>query len=634
MCGISGVLHFNDAPVNPRVLRVMTDVIAHRGPDDSGEYISGPIGLGHRRLAVIDTSPAGKQPMSNEDASIWITCNGEIYNFIDLRDKLIKKGHKFRSASDTEVIVHAYEEWGVDCLRYLNGMFAFGLWDASKQILWLVRDRLGVKPLFYHYAPNFLIFGSEIKAILSHPEVNRKLNHETLAYYLALNYTPAPLTLFLGINQLLPGHYLIVNKEGQMRDIEYWDLVFEENNCRDEKFYINEFTNLFEDSVRLRMVSDVPFGVLLSGGLDSSSVAYWMAKNSSKQVKTFSAGFKENSFNELPYARHLAQLLNTDHHECIVDVDLVNILPKIVWHAEEPTADSSMVAQYCLAKMVKGQVKMVLAGDGGDEILAGYETYPAYFLSKLCRLLPKWFYRHIAVPLADILPVSYEKLSWDFKLKRFLLGVELSPEDAHATRRMVFDKESRQRLLLANIKHPGSKADVIDLYREMFSRSKTKNPLNRMLYVDTRFYLPNDILVKLDRMTMACGIEARAPLLDYRLVNFLATVPAHFKIKHFYQGKHLLKAAMNKKIPNSIIYRKKQGFNIPQANWIKNRMRPFVTEKLSASRIKEIGIFQDSEVSLILNEHFSGKKDNGYKIWSLLTLSLWWEQFIKGGGSN
>ncbi|MDO8489094.1 MAG: asparagine synthase (glutamine-hydrolyzing), partial [Candidatus Omnitrophota bacterium] len=578
MCGISGLLHFNDAPINPRVLRAMTDVIAHRGPDDSGEYICGPIGLGHRRLAIIDISPAGKQPMSNEDASIWITCNGEIYNFLDLRDRLIKKGHKFRSASDTETIIHAYEEWGTDCLKYLNGMFAFALWDAAKQRLWLVRDRLGIKPLFYHSAPNSLIFGSEIKAILAHPDINRKLNYEALAYYLALNYAPAPHTLFFGINQLLPGHYLIVSQEGQVQDTEYWDLVFKENECRDEKFYINEFTNLLEDSVRLRLASDVPFGVFLSGGLDSGSVSYWMAENSGKQIKTFSAGFKENSFNELPYARHLAQLLNTDHHECIVDMDVIGILPKIVWHAEEPTADSSMVAQYYLAKMVRGQVKMVLTGDGGDEILAGYETYPAYFLSQLARLLPKWFYRHIAIPLADILPVSYEKLSWDFKLRRFLSGIEFSPEDAHATRRMVFDKESRRQLLSANINNSGSKADAIDLYREMFSRSKSNKPLNRMLYVDTRFYLPNDILVKLDRMTMACGIEARAPLLDYRLVNFLATVPVHLKIKHFHQGKHLLKAAMKNKIPDRIIYRKKQGFNIPQASWIKDRLRPFVME--------------------------------------------------------
>jgi asparagine synthase (glutamine-hydrolysing) len=630
MCGIAGVLYFDGTAAQPEILKPMTDVIAHRGPDGEGIYTSGAVGLGHRRLAILDLSPAGKQPMSNEDGTIWVTFNGEIYNFGEIRQELSDRGHKFRSQTDTEVIVHAYEEWGTDCLKRFNGMFAFGLWDEKKRCLWLVRDRLGVKPLFYCHSSRFLLFGSEIKAILCHPGVERTIDYEALSYYLALNYTPAPYTLFASIRQLLPGHYLLVDADGQVQDVEYWDVAYIEEGNRSEQSYLEEFSALLEDSIRLRLVSDVPFGVFLSGGVDSSSVAYWMSRQMQEPVKTFSIGFGESSFDELDYARLVAETLQSEHHEQIVTADAATILPKLVWHAEEPTADSSMVAVYYLAQMAREKVTMALSGDGADEILAGYETYQAYYLLRLYRLLPSWLRKNAIAPLVNAIPVSDAKVTWDFKLKRFVAGAELLPEDAHATWRMIFNAQGREQLLSPVSNYPGIKADVLNLYREAFAKTNARHPLNRMLYVDTRLYLPNDMLVKVDRMTMAHSLEAREPFLDYRLVEFAAAVPPKLKLKHLRHKKYLLKASMRGKLPAQILWRKKQGFNVPNARWIKKDLRPFITDCLSPKSIQEIGVFDTKAVENLLHNQFEEKVDNSYQIWCILTLYLWWQQFLSG----
>lgn len=630
MCGIAGVLYFDGTAAQPEILKPMTDVIAHRGPDGEGIYTSGAVGLGHRRLAILDLSPAGKQPMCNEDGTIWVTFNGEIYNFGEIRRELSDRGHKFRSQTDTEVIVHAYEEWGTDCLKRFNGMFAFGLWDEQKRRLWLVRDRLGVKPLFYYHSSRFLLFGSEIKAILCHPGVERTIDYEALSYYLALNYTPAPYTLFASIRQLLPGHYLWVDADGHVQDVEYWDVVYSEEGNRSEQSYLEEFSALLEDSIRLRLVSDVPFGVFLSGGVDSSSVAYGMSHQMQEAVKTFSIGFGESSFDELEYARLVAQTLQSEHYEQIVTADAATILPKLVWHAEEPTADSSMVAVYYLAQMAREKVTMALSGDGADEILAGYETYQAYYLLQLYRLLPSWLRQNAIAPLVDAIPVSDAKVTWDFKLKRFVAGSELLPEDAHATWRMIFNAQGREQLLSLVSNYPGVKADVLDLYRAAFAKTNARHSLNRMLYVDTRLYLPNDMLVKVDRMTMAHGLEAREPFLDYRLVEFAASVPPKLKLKHLRHKKYLLKASMRGKLPAQILGRKKQGFNVPNARWIKKDLKPFITDCLSAKRIREIGVLDSKVVENLLHEHFEEKVDNSHQIWCLLILSMWYKQFSSG----
>jgi asparagine synthase (glutamine-hydrolysing) len=615
------------------VIQCMTDAIRHRGPDGEGLYVNAPVALGHRRLAILDLSSAGSQPMCNEDQTVWITYNGEIYNFMEVRRELESCGHRFRSNTDTEVVIHAYQEWGVDCLARLNGMFAFGLWDEPKQRLWLVRDRLGVKPLFYARLPHALVFGSEIKALLQHPALERKMNFEALAYYLALNYTPAPHTLFEGVRQLLPGHYLLVNSSGQLQDIEYWDLAYVESNYREAQEYVEEFRTLLEDSVRLRLVSDVPFGAFLSGGVDSSSVAYWMSGNMEEPIKTFSIGFDEASFSELRYARQVAERIRAEHHEQVVTAQAAGILPRLVWHAEEPTADSSMVAVYYLAEMTRRHVKMALSGDGADETMAGYETYQAHYVHRLYRHLPNWIRRGLIAPLVKAFPVSEDKVALDFKLRRFVTSGEYSSEDAHALWRMIFGAEDRARLLAPVWSERRTRADVLDLYRAAFARTNARDPLNRMLYVDTRFYLPNDMLVKIDRMTMAHGLEARGPFLDYRLVELLARVPASLKLKGLRQKKYILKAAMRGRLPDSILDRKKEGFNLPNAIWLKQDLRGLLTDHLSPQRIKAMGFLDSRVVQALEEDHFKGKADNSHQLWCLLTLSLWWQQFIVSGAA-
>ena len=635
VCGIAGYVNLNGAPAHTDDVIRMIRTLAHRGPDGEGVRICGPTGLGHRRLAIIDLSSAGRQPMSNEDGSVWVTFNGEIYNFIGIREELLALGHRFISRTDTEVIVHAYEEWGFDCLERFNGMFALALWDDKLQRLWLARDRLGVKPLFYARLPHRFLFGSEIKAILSDAEVGRALDYEALAYYLALNWMPAPHTLFANVRQLLPGHYLIIDANGRTQDIEYRDLKFTEGpSRRAEQDYVDEFDALLEDSIRLRLVSDVPFGSFLSGGLDSSAVSYYMSRLMSSPVKTFSIGFQERSFSELGYAEQVARTIASDHHERIVDANAAEILPKIVWHGEEPTADSSMVNVYYLAQMAREQVTMVLSGDGADECLAGYPTYQAYYLHRLYRFIPAALRNGIVAPLVNALPVSDNKVSFDFKLRRFVRASKFNSTDAHATWRMVFDADARAQLLSPVQDQSGVGADAIDLYRSWFAKTNAKSALNRMLYVDTRLYLPNDMLVKVDRMAMAHGLEAREPFLDYRLVEFLATVPPNLKLKQFRHKKYLLKRAMVGRLPDSVIWRKKEGFNLPKGQWMKSRLKEFVTDHLAPARIREIGLFDPAIVDQLLRDHFQGKVDNSFHIWCLLTLVLWWGQFIDGRESQ
>lgn len=607
----------------------MTDTLQHRGPDAEGVFVSGPVGLGHRRLSIIDLSPAGNQPLSNPDNSLWITYNGELYNFRDVRTELEKKRYQFRSQTDTEVIVQAYAEWGFDCLQYFAGMFAFGLWDEREKRLWLVRDRIGIKPLFYARLEDCLLFASEIKAILAHPSFSsRQLDYQALAYYLATNYMPAPYTLLSDVRQMLPGHYLVVSPDGQVDDVAYWDLQYQETSSSyNEQHYIDEFTDLLDTVVREHLTSDVPFGAFLSGGIDSSTVAYWMARNLNEPVKTFSIGFGETSFDELEYANAAARSIGTEHRERIVTTDTASLLPQLVWHAEEPTADSSMVAVYAVTELAREHVKMVHAGDGADEILAGYETYSAYFLHRLYRMLPGIMRRNLIEPLSRYLPVSDTKVNWSTKLRRFVYGGRFDSESAHALWRVIFPSETRAELLSPIWHETDVHADIVDLYRVAFSQTNASHPLNRLLYVDTRLYLPNDMLVKVDRMTMAHGLEARVPFLDHRLVEFAAALPTSLKLRNYRDGKYLLKAAMRNRLPDSIIHRKKAGFNVPNARWIKNDLRAFVTDWLAPSRINLMGFLDDAVVQRILRDHFEERAENSHQIWCLLTLSIWWDQF-------
>jgi asparagine synthase (glutamine-hydrolysing) len=629
MCGVAGLLHFDNSPACESVVRAMARTLAHRGPDASGAFVSGPAGLGHRRLSIIDLSEAGRQPMANENGSVHVTFNGEIYNFLELKKELQNCGHAFRSNSDTEVIVHAYEEWGVDCVHRFNGMFAFGLWDDNQQRLWLVRDRMGIKPLFYAVLPDRILFGSEIKAILAAPGAPRRLDNEALALYLQLNWTPAPRTLLKDVRQLEPGQFLTADAKGHVGVTTYWDLEFRENEKRSDQEWIEEFEARVEQAVRLRLVSDVPFGAFLSGGADSSTVSWFMAKNLSEKLKTFSIHFGEPTYDEDAYARAVAGTIGSEHHQNKVTAELATVLPDIVKHAEEPTADSSMVAVYYLARETRRHVTMVQSGDGADELLAGYETYQAHYIHRMFRTVPGFVRRGVMQPLVNRLPVSDTKVSWDFKLRQFLGGADLRGEDAHACWRMIFPKDLRDKLLAPLAGEPGAQADVIDLYRAHFARTQAKHPLNRLLYVDTRLYLPNDMLVKVDRMTMAHSLEARVPFLDHTLAEFMASIPPYLKLKNFRHKKYILKTMMDGKLPRTVLWRKKQGFNIPVARWARGDLKPFVLEHLSRRRITDMGILDPGVVQSLLEDHFENRADNSYRIWCLLTLSLWWRNIFE-----
>ncbi|MCP4376407.1 MAG: asparagine synthase (glutamine-hydrolyzing) [bacterium] len=625
-------MNFDGTQVHAGVLERMAETLAHRGPDDHGSYVDGAIGLAHRRLSIIDLSSAGRQPMCNEDRTIWVTANGEIYNFAEIRSELQNAGHRFISNTDTEVIVHAYEEWGLDCLSRFNGMFALGLWDSRKRRLWLVRDRIGIKPLFYTHQKNFLAFGSEIKSVLAEPRVERRIDRESLAYYVALNWMPAPNTLTAGVRQLLGGHYLLVESDGQVRDVEYWKLNYDETARKPAARWVEEFDALMEDATSDRLVSDVPFGTFLSGGLDSSAVAYWMSRRLSNPVKTFSIGFDESSYDETPYAMSVARQIGAEPHKQTVTAHAAEILPKLIWHAEEPTADSSMVGVYYLAREARKNVTMVLTGDGADEILAGYETYQAYYMRRIYRMLPGFLRRRVLATMARRMKVSHSKVSLDFKLRRFVDGAELSAEDAHASWRMIFGPEMRKRLLAPIWNDPSTRSDVMDVYRSYFAQTNASHPLNRMLYVDTRLYLPNDMLTKVDRMTMAHSLEARVPFLDHRVVEFCATVPPGLKLKGLRTKKHLLKTAMKNRLPKNVIKRKKEGFNQPVPRWISEDMKPFVLDTLTQRAIQDTGMMDPKYVTELLDGHFDGSADNSHQIWCVLTLVLWYDQFMRNNG--
>ena len=630
MCGIVGVYRFDDREVDPVLLQRMTDSIKHRGPDDEGHVIRGNVGLGNRRLSILDLSEHGHQPMCNEDGTIWLTYNGEIYNHRDLRTELIQLGHRFSSQTDSEVLLHLYEEHGEDLLRHLNGMFAFVLWDSNSRKLFAARDRLGIKPFFYYVGNDRFLFGSEIKAILCDADVEREVDLEALHHYLSFNYTPAPLTLFKGVRQLLPGQCLTISSNRVLIS-EYWDLEYDETTVKSTQNWERSLDELLERSVKRRLISDVPIGVWLSGGLDSSAITHYMAKLRPDGVDTFSIGFEEASYSELGYARLVARQHRTNHHERIVSsCDVRDVIPRLIEHAEEPTADASMVPVFRIAELTKELgLKVILSGDGADELLAGYETYQAYYLARLYRALPEFARWSVIDPLVERLPVSDTKYSFESKAKRFVRAARHPAEVAHGFWRIVLNEEAKRFLYSTEVATQLKNIDTAEqTYGRYFARTNARRPLNRLLYVDTRFYLPNDMLVKVDRMSMAHSLEVRVPFLDHELVEFLATVPPSLKLRWLHKKKYLLKRVMADKLPRKIVRRGKQGFVIPVGGWIRGELRSLVLDALSGESIQRIGLFRADAVNSMLKEHFSGRQDHGYAIWGLLTFALWWDWFI------
>jgi asparagine synthase (glutamine-hydrolysing) len=606
----------------------MTETLAHRGPNDRGTWADSRVALGHRRLSVIDLSAAGHQPMSNEDGSIQIVYNGEIYNFRELKKKhaLSERGHVFRSRTDTEVLIHLYETVGFEkMLPELNGMFALAIWDAQQQALYLARDRYGVKPLFYQIDSSNIRFGSEIKAIIADERVVRKASIQALHDFLSFDYVPGRQTAFEGIYELPPGHWLRVDKAGTITTESYCVLSFEEDGSIDEATAVERARELLLQSVKRQLVSDVPVGVLLSGGMDSSTLVGLMQQCVSEPVHTYSVGFEDPSFNELPYARTVAQKFKTVHREVIVTPDLVRrLLPKYLTYIDEPYADGSAIPTYYVCQLAKDDVVVVLSGEGGDEIFAGYETYSAYKMSRWFRNVPKWVRRKLITPLVNCLSVSDKKLSLEFKLKRFLGGQDLSPAKAHFWWRIVLTEAQKLSLyspqVLEQIVPQVSERYFVD----RFEHSASQDALSRLFEIDCSVFLPDDLMVKNDRMSMAHSLEARVPLTDLDLTAYMSTVPSRLKLRSL-RKKHIMRRAMEGILPPEILNKKKVGLEMPYSRWLKYELKDLLTSYLGANRIAETGIFRVEAVQRLIADHLAGRVDHGRALWGMMNYMMWLE---------
>jgi len=632
MCGLCGVLNFDgQAPVDREGLAAMTATLQNRGPDDLGYYLSGPVGLGHRRLSIIDLE-TGHQPLGNEDGSVWIVYNGELYNYPEIRANLEKAGHRFATSSDTEVIVHAYEEYGADCLKAMNGMFAFAIWDNNRHRLLLARDRLGIKPLYYARLPHCLLFGSELKALLAHPDFERRLDLAALNLYLSLEYVPSPHSIFKGVNKLPPGHFLLV-EGSDVRLERYWDLRLDKSEPRSTRTLAEctaEVRQLLYDAVEMELIADVPVGVLLSGGIDSSAVAAMMTRASSRPVPSFSVAFDDPSFDESAHARLVARHLGTEHHEFRLSADAaLQTLPEIVASLDEPLGDSSIIPTYCLSRFTKEHVKVALGGDGGDELFGGYSTLQAHRLADYYQwLAPAWLRGLVEPWVLEKLPVSFDNLSFDFKMRRFLRDYSLPPVVRHHRWLGSFTPEEKVRLLgpMMGENHGG----VVDLVESHAHEAHTGDPLNQVLYCDLKLYLEGDILVKVDRASMANSLEVRVPLLNRLLVEYAAHLPHNFKL-HGFTTKFLLREALKGILPESILTRGKKGFNAPVAKWFAGPLKSLLEDLLSAGHLKRQGLFQPDYVATLIREHQARHRDHRKLLWTLVAFQMWYENWMGQG---
>lgn len=627
MCGIAGYFGKGDE----KILAQMIKTISYRGPDDFGIFSFQNVGLAHARLAIIDLSSDGHQPMSEKQEKIWLVFNGEIYNFQELREELVSQGIEFKSQTDTEVIIHLYDKYGLDFLNKLNGMFALAIFDKAKNQLCLARDRFGEKPLYYRLLNGTLLFGSELKALQKHPDFKSELDLESLNQYLQFEYVPTPRTIFKNTSKLEPGSYLVYNGQ-EMKKGYFWNLDFKKKKISKTKAE-NEFEEKLERAVKTRMVSDVPLGIFLSGGIDSSAIAYFAQKNSNEKVHTFSIGFEEKSFDESSYARLVSNFLGTIHHEHIIRTkDCLNVIPEIYSKLDEPMADPSILPSFLLSKFAKEKITVALGGDGGDELLCGYDTFVAEYYSPLFNILPASL-KTLFSKASSLLPTSFTNISLDFKIKKFFSGFSAPDEHRHFYWLGSFNKKEREKLFKKEhwekLKEK-NEFKIVDSYSKLYS---LKNKWDKLIALYLRSYLMDDILVKMDRASMFNSLEVRTPFLDFELVEFLNSLPAKFKIKRG-KTKIILKNILKNKIPKEILKRRKKGFGIPLANWLENDLKAFALEKLSRKKIEAEGIFDYNYIENILNSHFNHKKDYRKQIWTLLVFEMWYENFLKNSINN
>ncbi|MEN8222004.1 MAG: asparagine synthase (glutamine-hydrolyzing) [Acidobacteriota bacterium] len=628
MCGICGFFQ-SDNSADEQTLRIMNDQIIHRGPDDDGYYFNKRAGLAARRLSIIDLK-TGHQPLRSHSGENWITYNGEVYNFPELRKDLITRGYKFRTKTDTEVIVNMYEEFGTDFVKKLRGMFAIGIYDLKRDKLILARDHIGIKPLYYTVRKDngSLVFGSEIKSILKYPGIEREIDHAGLDYFLSLEYIPAPYSIFEGINKLPPGH-ILTYQNSKLTIKKYWEV--EKKSFSDDPEELKEiFLSLLKESVKMRMISDVPLGAFLSGGIDSSAIVAMMAGLSDRKIKTFSIGFEEKSYSELQYSKIISDKFGTDHYTKSLSPDINGLVDFLTDFLDEPLGDFSNFPTYLVSKTAREKVTVTLSGDGGDEIFGGYEHYIAQKVARGIDLSVLRPFHKILSKTTNLFPPSELKKGFVNRIKRFSEGLDNHPDNRHFRWMLFLSNEQKKRLysdefLDAEFTRKLKEREPFNTY---FEHSRNFDGINQDLYLDLKTYLVDNILVKVDRMSMATSLEARVPLLDYKMVEFAFSLPENLKLRGN-TTKYFMKEALRGILPDEIIDRRKEGFSIPIKNWLKTDLKDLMMEYLSEKRVKESGLFNYKSINNMINEHLNNKQNHAHRLWSLILFNIWREKFLK-----
>ncbi len=631
MCGIAGWANLENKPSqnhNEAVLHSMCERMKHRGPDSEGLWTNDEsVALGMRRLSIIDLH-TGEQPVYSEDKQIVVVMNGEIYNFRELRQDLEKRGHQFETQTDTEVLPHLYEEYGDRLVEHLNGMFAFALWDKRARKLLLARDRFGEKPLYYGVFDGKLIFASEPKVLLENPSIKPEINLDALRSFLSFDYVPAPASIYKNIYKL-PAAHLLVLEGGEVKTRRYWNLTFQKNSGAPTiDKAAKELREIISDAVKMRLVSDVPLGILLSGGVDSSTVAAFAARHASEKIKTFSIGFEEDSFDESKYARQVAEHLGTEHYEEKLSVErAADLIGEIGTWLDEPLSDGSLIPTFLLSRFVKKHVTVALGGDGGDEIFAGYPMYFAHKVSNIYSTIPQFLRNNLIEPIVNNLPVSTKNLSFDYKAKRFVAASKYDAVTRHHSWFGSFSVEQQNDLLNKDVLAQTS-GDIYKGAKDLLKTTDAATEIERMQFLDMNFYLAEDILTKVDRASMAVSLEVRAPFLDARVAEFAASLPLEYKLNGA-KGKYILKKAVEEMLPKAILQRPKKGFGVPVAAWLKGRLNPLMHDLLAPERLKNQGFFDEKFVGKLINEHEKGVASHHKQLWTLLVFQLWLDNFLK-----
>ncbi len=631
MCGICGVV----GQADEQLIKNMLERMAHRGPDDEGIYIAETstterIGLGHRRLSIIDLSPAGHEPMPDRSNQIWLTYNGEIYNFKELRRELEALGHVFESDTDAEVIIYAYCEWGRECLSRLNGMFAFAIWDGRDESLLLARDRLGIKPLYYADTPAGFAFASEIKALLAIPEFDRAVDLSALDQFMTFLWTPDPKTAFRGVEKLPPAHYLVY-RNGKAEVFEYWDIAFDEDDDISEAEWAERLREQITRSVRAQMIADVPLGAFLSGGLDSSTIIALMTGVATQQVTTYTFGFKREDLrydileDDLKYARIVGRKFQTDYHEEYLEPHVMELLPKLVYHMDEPVADPAVITSYLICRTARERLTVLLSGMGGDEVFAGYPRHAAVKIAEAYNLIPPFLSKPVVAALPGAKPGKFTALFRN--TKKLARSAALPERERYLGFGTYFTEDEKRGMYTGELLEAAGGFDAYEQHRKYFDRVAGEDFINQMLYVDLKTFLPCLNLTYTDKTSMAASMEVRVPLLDHELIELAARMPARLKLKGL-TGKHILKRAAEAWLPREIIHRKKAGFSAPVRAWLVRDLRDTVEDLLSESNINRRGYFNYKNVRRLIDDNLAGREDNNLKIFQLLTLELWHRTFI------